>query len=407
MRGSLYNVAHIMPWAALGGTEHATLRIARATGGTQLRHVMFCLDDAPAVAAYFADAGFETFTYNRIEPSYRHAARYLRTSFSLARSFKRSGINLVHCADVAAAFNAGLSGRLAGASVLCHVRNRHEEMTRRDQSFLRFVHKFAFVSADTQRRFAYRSGARRGVVIYDGIDVSGAGDSAVPARDIRREFGLSGEIKLIGMLARVARQKDFMTLAKAAAIVVARRPDVRFLIVGSHERENRGHYEEVRRALAMHGVAEHFIFTGFRTDVARLLDALDIFVLSTHFEGLPLVVLEAMAHGLPVVATAVDGIPELVQDGETGLLHAHGDAEQLAAKLLVLLDDEGFAARLGAKAREIVKAKWSGERFAADMMGLYRQMLGTAKAEEDATGIAEEVTQLGGVSTTIEGSIKV
>src|SRR5437879_219088 len=242
---SQYRIAHVMPWAAVAGTEHATLRIARATGSGQFRHVMFCLDDAPAVAAFFADAGFETFSYSRIEPSYRHAGRYLRASCNLARSFKRNGIDLVHCADVAAAFDAGLAGRLAGARVLCHVRNRHEEMTPRDRSFLRFVHKFAFVSADTRRRFAYQSGTRHGVVIYDGIDVSGADDMAAPTRATRLEFGISGEIKLIGMLARVAPQKDFTTLAKAAAIVLARCPNVRFLIVGNHERENRAHYEEV------------------------------------------------------------------------------------------------------------------------------------------------------------------
>ncbi len=407
MPDSPYKVAHVMPWAEVGGTEHATLRIARATGGAQFHHAMFCLDDAPAVASFFADAGFETFTYSRIEPSYRHAARYLSASFSLARSFKRSGIDLVHCADVAAAFNAGLAGRLAGARVLCHVRNRHEELTRRDQSFLRFIHKFALVSAETRRRFAYRNGARRGVVIYDGIDVSEAGNRAASARDVRQEFGLSEEIKLIGMLARVAPQKDFLTLAKAAAMVVSTRRDLRFLIVGNHECENRAHYEEVRRALETHGVAEHFIFTGFRTDVARLLDALDIFVLSTHIEGLPLVVLEAMAHGLPIVATAVDGIPELVRDGETGLLHAHEDAEQLAAKLLALLADERFAARLGAKARECVKANWSGERFASDMKDLYLRILGAANAAEGTGGIAEAVAKLEGASATIDGSIRV
>ncbi|MDQ2936448.1 MAG: glycosyltransferase family 2 protein, partial [Acidobacteriota bacterium] len=79
--GSLsYTVAHVMPWDAVGGTEHATLRIAQATSDAQLRHVMFCLSDGPAVKSLFKDAGFETVDYIKIEPSYRHAWTYLRES---------------------------------------------------------------------------------------------------------------------------------------------------------------------------------------------------------------------------------------------------------------------------------------------------------------------------------------
>ncbi len=374
MPASPYNIAHVLPWTAIGGTEHATLRIAQATAGAQFRHVMFYRRIAPVVGDFFAAAGYETFAYDQIMPSYRRVRAYWRSSDLLADEFKEREIDLVHCADVAGAFSAGLAGRLARLPVLCHVRNRHGQMSRRDQAFLRLVNKFAFVSADTWRHFAYRVGPRRGIVIYDGIDVQVAPPAA---RAVRQEFGLSDDVKLIVMVARIAPQKDFMTLARAAKRVVAKRPDVRFLIVGDHAQtaEHRGHYAEVQQALADNKVAPYFVFTGFRADVARMLSASDIFVLCTHFEGLPLVILEAMAHGLPVVATAVDGIPEIVRDGRTGLLHQHEDAAQLATQLLSLLQDDARAARLGTAAREFVKIEWSRERFAADMTALYRSLL--------------------------------
>src|SRR5205085_7303145 len=154
------------------------------------------------------------------------------------------------------------------------------------------------------------------------------------------------------------------------------RPEARFVVVGDCEEANRGHYEEVRRALEGQGVAPYFVFTGFRTDVPRLMSAFDVFVLCTHFEGLPLVILEAMARGLPVVATAVDGIPEIVLEGRTGLLHPRGDAETLAARLAALLGDGALAARLGGAGREFVKMEWSRERFAANMAALYEDVLG-------------------------------
>jgi glycosyltransferase involved in cell wall biosynthesis len=383
MSASLYNVAHVMPWAAVGGTEHATLRIARATEGAGFSHVMFCRSDAPEVRDFFASAGCETVTFDPIEPSYRRAPRYARDSYRLAREFRRRRVDVVHCADVAAAYGAGLAGRMARARVLCHVRNRHTEISRRDQSFLRFVNRFVFVSEDTRARFAYRAGARRGGVVYDGIDASAAEESGASdaSTEVRREFGLGDAVKLVGMVARVAPQKDFLTLARAAARVVASHPETRFMVVGDYEEANRGHYDEVMRALEDEGVASHFVFTGFRTDVSRLMSAFDVFVLCTHFEGLPLVILEAMARGRPVVATAVDGIPEIVLEGRTGLLHPHGDAETLASHLLSLLEDDALAARIGGAGREFVKMEWSRERFAANMARLYGNVLGISGGE--------------------------
>ena len=378
MSASRYKVAHVMPWAAVGGTEHATLRIARATEGAGFGHVIFCRRDAPEVRDFFASEGFETVTFDPVEPSYRRAHRYALDSHRLAREFRRREIDVVHCADVAAAFGAPLAGRLAGARVISHVRNRHTKISRRDQSFLRFVGKFVFVSEDTRRSFAYRAGARRGVVVYDGIDVD-ADEGRGDVREVRREFGLGEGVKLVGMVARVAPQKDFVTLARAAARVAAECPEARFMVVGDYEEANRGHYEEVRHALEDEGVASRFVFTGFRTDVSRLMSAFDVFVLCTHFEGLPLVILEAMARGRPVIATAVDGIPEIVIEGRTGLLHPHGDAETLAARLLSLLRDEALRARVGEAGREFVKMEWSRERFAANMVGLYEDALGVGR----------------------------
>ncbi|HEX8284204.1 MAG TPA: glycosyltransferase [Pyrinomonadaceae bacterium] len=374
-----YKVAHVMPWAAVGGTEHATLRVARATEAAGFGHVMFCRRDAPEVRDFFAAEGFDVETYDPVEPSYRRADRYVRDSYRLAREFRRRRVRLVHCADVAAAFTAGLAGRLAGARVVCHVRNRHAGLSRRDVSFLGFVGKFVFVSEDTWRKFAYKVAPSRGAVVYDGLEV-GPPEPAESIAEVRREFGVGDGEKVVGMVARVAPQKDFPTLARAAARVLAERRDVRFMVVGDYEEANRGHYDEVRRALADAGVESRFVFTGFRTDVARLMGAFDIFVLCTHFEGLPLVILEAMARGRPVVATAVDGIPEIVIDGETGLLHPHGDADALAARLLSLLGDGARAARLGEAGREFVKMEWSRERFAANMVATYRDALGLGRA---------------------------
>ena len=142
------------------------------------------------------------------------------------------------------------------------------------------------------------------------------------------------------------------------------------------------------------GVAPYFVFTDFRRDVNRLVSAMDIFVLSTHFEGLPLVILEAMAQAKPVVATAVDGIPEIVVDGKTGLLHRHGDDAHLAAQILALLKDEKRAENLSQAGRLFVERNFSKERFAANMKNMYLEVLGGKRRIANNSPVANSLERL-------------
>jgi glycosyltransferase involved in cell wall biosynthesis len=372
-----YTIAHILPWPAVGGTEHATLRIAQSVDPDRYKSVAFCLPDAAPVRELFASAGFPTSPYRPAEHSYRDYLSYLRASWALSREFRRQHVDLVHCADILGAWYAGLAGRLAGLPVLCHIRNRNDNISRRDASFLWPVTKFAFVSQDTWKRFGMHVPAARGTVIYDGIDVRPALNEDEHRRSVRREFGIPESAPIIGMMARVAPQKDYFTLAKAAARILPEVPDVRFLIAGDNDRtpEHREHYQKVQKVLAECGVAHAFIFAGLRDDIPRLLSAIDIFALSTHWEGLPLVILEAMAQARPVVATAVDGIPEVIEDGKTGLLFPHEDDVSLAAHLLTLLRNPSRLASLGEAGRRFVEARFSRRQFAESMNSLYGEML--------------------------------
>ena len=138
---------------------------------------------------------------------------------------------------------------------------------------------------------------------------------------------------------------------------------------------SRNHYAHVQKLLREAGLTESFIFTGYRSDALRLLAAFDIVALSTNFEGLPLALVEAMAYAKPVVATAVDGIPELITDGVDGFLTPHADAQVLSAKLLAFLNEPVLAARLGTAARQTVLQNFTAEHFARRMMDLYTRLL--------------------------------
>jgi glycosyltransferase involved in cell wall biosynthesis len=248
-------------------------------------------------------------------------------------------------------------------------------MSSRDCTFLWPVKKFIFVSRDTWHRFGFSVSQGRGTVIYDGIDIPASDDGD---RDrVRREFAIPETASVVGMMARVAPQKDFVTLARAAVRILEVQPQTRFLIVGDHTSASsyREHYDWVQALLRAHGVIDSFIFTGHRPDARRFLEAFDVFVLSTHSEGLPLVILEAMAQAKPVVATDVDGVPELIQHGETGLLHSHENHQELAAHVLTLLRDRTLAERIGAAGRRLVQTRSTTAEFATNMNSTYAAAL--------------------------------
>jgi glycosyltransferase involved in cell wall biosynthesis len=376
MTSTDYHIAHMLPFPAWGGTEASTLRIVQGLHDAPFRHTAFCLPQAALPRQCFTAAGVATATFAGVQPSYRQPRAFLSAALQLAREFRRRGIRLVHCADVLAGYFTAVAGRLAGLPVLCHVRNRHSQLARRDQSFLYPVNRFLFVSADAWQHFPMRVSAARGAVLYDGVTIPAQDPQAARAA-VQAEFALDPPLKLVGMVARVAPQKDFFTLAEAAARVLAVRSDVRFLLIGdtSATGRNNEHYQVVRQRLLELGLRDKFIFTGHRTDVPRLLAALDVFVLCTHTEGFGLVLLEALAQARPVSATAVEGTLEIIRHEETGLLHEHQNAGQLAEQVLTLLGNAEHAARLGQTGRALVQTKFSEQAFLTNLAAHYQALL--------------------------------
>jgi glycosyltransferase involved in cell wall biosynthesis len=371
-----HHIAHILPFPSVGGVEIAALRLMEGLEGEELHNTAFRLQTADSVGRMFTGAGFDAVSYEAVEPSYRHPGAYLRNCFRLAREFRQRGVSLVHCQDVLAAHYTAVAGRLAGLPVICHVRSQRPDISRRDAGFLLAVNRFVFVSRDAQECFGMKAGPARRNVVYDGFDFV-AVDREAARRDVRREFGFPAEARIIGMVARIARQKDYETLVRAAVRVVAAEPMARFLIVGDYEGQPdyRAYYREVLATVAEAGLTEHFVFAGLRQDVMRLMAAMDVSVLCTHTEGFALSVLEAMAQGVPIVATEVGGLPEFVIERETGLLHRHRDDAELAEKILMLLRDRRLADRLIAAGQHLTATTFNRQRTVTEITALYREMI--------------------------------
>jgi glycosyltransferase involved in cell wall biosynthesis len=192
-------------------------------------------------------------------------------------------------------------------------------------------------------------------LVYEGVPDPAP---APGGRAVLAELGVPETAPVVGNVAALTGHKDHATLLEAMALLRPQQPQARLVILG--EGELRGALEARAQAL---GLADRVVFAGFRRDLDRLLPAFSVFCLSSHLEGLGTSLLDAMAFGLPIVATAAGGIPEAVADGVTGRLVAPRDPPALARALAEVLCDDRRRADWGAAGRRLYL-----ERFTADRM---------------------------------------
>lgn len=217
--------------------------------------------------------------------------------------------------------------------------------------------------------FYRRAGVPEGKLglIYSGIPLDEP--PAVDRAEVRAAFGWPADARVALFAGRLMPQKGVDVLVAALDLLQHVRPGLRTLIAGDGPLQSE--LEETAHAFGLDGAVR---FLGHRDDVPRLLAASDLLVLPSRYEGLPNVVLEAMAYRKPVVATAAPGTTEVVVDGATGLLVPVDDANALARSIRAVADDPGLAARLGAGGRARVEAEFTADAMVARFAALYESL---------------------------------
>ena len=224
-------------------------------------------------------------------------------------------------------------------------------------------------------------GVRRGIyrpervtVIPNGLEITSP-PSDTEGRALRRELGLAEGCPVIGTVTRLEPQKAIDVFLHAAARVKVRAPEVAVLIAGD------GPQRAELEALARHlGLGSAVRFLGWRSDALRVLAALDLFCMSSRWEGCPMVLLEAMAAQRPVVATDIGGVREIVVQGETGLLVPAGDAAAFAEASLRLLASPAERQRMGEAGRLRMQSRFSLEKMVTAYASLYRGLAAASGA---------------------------
>jgi len=198
----------------------------------------------------------------------------------------------------------------------------------------------------------------------------------IPGSDIRAEFGIPPTAKVVGMSSRLGKDKGHVTLLKAVVRLKDRYPDLWLFIVGGNVFEEDADVPGLLRTKAHEfGLADRAIFTGFRSDVSRLYACMDIFILGTNAEPCGRVIFEAMAMKKPVVGTNNGGTPEIVADGETGLLFNYGNAEELASKIDYLFKEPKLIKKMGFAGRKRVSENFTIEKNVEKTVKEYLSLL--------------------------------
>ena len=231
------------------------------------------------------------------------------------------------------------------------------------------VDRFIVVSEALRRRLVEGRGLWpwQVTLVPNGVELA---PPPAQAATLRRELDLPGGARLVGAAGRLVWQKGFGNLVVAMPDVIARVPDARLIIAGEGPL-----WRELEARAGAAGVAERVRLVGFQSDMPRFLTTLDVLVVPSVREGFPMITLEAMALGVPIVATAIDGIAEQITPDREGLLVAPGEPAALARAIVAVLEDRALAARLGAAGRRRAN-EFDLRRTLAATRRVYAELLG-------------------------------
>jgi glycosyltransferase involved in cell wall biosynthesis len=372
MYGDLHpRVAQLVLTLCPGGAERLAIELSRRLAG-RFGMTVICLEEAGALAELLNASGIDVIAIRRRQGFRPSLAR------TIAELTRAHGIDVLHCQQYSP-YVYGSLARLLRPSLRV-IYTEHGRLGDGPPSLKRkainpllapLPHAIYAVSNELRRHMlAEGFPASRVGVITNGIDV-GERPGEIERKRARAELLIPPDALVFGTAARLDPVKGLGTLIDAFAKVRSEVSGARLLIVGDGPERD----ELVGRAAA-HDLGDAVLFAGYRVNARGLLPACDVYVNSSVSEGLSLTILEAMAAELPVVATAVGGTPEVVSDGENGLLVLARDPDSLSRAMLTLARDERQRLRLAANGRAIVEARFTLDRMIDDYARAYCQAHG-------------------------------
>ncbi|HKI37098.1 MAG TPA: glycosyltransferase [Gemmataceae bacterium] len=370
---ALPTVAHLLHTLNVGGAEVLAARLGRRLRD-DFRFVFFCLEQLGTLGEQLRGEGFQVHVIGR-RPGLDFGC-----CWRLSRRMRGAGVDLLH-AHQYTPFFYGITARqfYRRPPVLFTEHGRTFPDYRRprrvlaNRALLARRDRVVAVGDAVRRALIDHEGipAARAGVIYNGIALPSGTATADDRAAARRAMGVGPDDFVLLQVARLDPLKDHATAVRAVAGVAQRRPDVRLVLVGEGP-----DFPAIQELVGKRQLDSVVRLLGLRTDVPRLWAGADAALLTSVSEGIPLTLLEAMAARLPVVSTNVGGVPEVVEDGRTGLLAAAGDDEGLARQILRLAEDSELRRAMGEAGRCRAEERFDEARMLGAYRRLYHEMLG-------------------------------
>lgn len=369
-------ILHVVRPAA-GGMKNHLINLVRYTDKSKFAVSVACPPNTPLWEELYA-LGVEMVPIplvGELSPSKDYAVIH-----SLVKYLRQSGTTILHAHSSKGALVGRLAGAIARTPVV--IFTAHNSIFYEDwpgwkkrvfanvERFLaRFTDKIITVSDALKQELLEQEGLSPKLLttIYNGIEVERFAGQ-VDALAMRKSLGIPELGPIIGTIARLAPQKGVSYFLRAASLL--KEYQVTFLVVGDGPLR-----ESLEQEVVQLGLQSRVVFAGQKDNISEILPILDVFVLPSITEGLPLTILEAMAAGKPVVATRVGGVPEAILEGKTGLVVAPKDPEALAVALAGLLGERDRLNRMGANGRKHVQEKFTVEQMVQRTFELYNQLL--------------------------------
>ena len=310
----------------------------------------------------------------------------IKALFLLRDMMKKGKYDLVHTHSSKAGVLGRLAAKMAGVPYVVHTVHGwsyHEHMSGTQLKLYTTLEKLGHACGhasivvspkDIDKGLAEGIGRREDyTVIRSGIELDRFGHPQVPAEEIRADLGIPQDVPIIGSVTRLSPQKAPLDLIKSIAAVAEQNSEAWFVIVGDGPLR-----PDVEQAIAQANLQERVVLTGLRRDVPELLNIFDIFVLTSLWEGLPRVLPQAMASGLPIVCTKADGSAEAVQEGVNGYLVPQQSPQETADRLLQLLNDPELRQKMGSAGRQLAPP-FGAKQMVRDIDKLYQSLIAKRK----------------------------
>ncbi|PHR94618.1 MAG: glycosyltransferase [Blastopirellula sp.] len=371
------SLCHVLHTMNVGGAEILAKQYAlRAADGFNV--VFACLDELGELGSGLRDAGFTVEVIGR-KPGFD-----MRCVWNLSRMFKKYDVKAIHAHQYGPFLYSAIARRLSGSPPILFLEHgrAYPDYRRPKRVFAnRFLlckkDRVAAVGEDVRQALISYEGISgdRVEVVYNGIDLSAYDSQRKLRNEVRQELQYDDDDQIVIQVARLNHLKDHVTAIRAIGKLSQEFPKLKLLLAG--DGEERHSLEQLINELNLEDKVQ---LLGSRNDVPRLLQAADMFLLSSISEGIPLTLIEAMASGLPCVSTDVGGTSEVIDHEKNGLLAEKGNPDDIADKLSMLLTDKMRAKQMAEAGYAQAHQRFSDLKMHQRYNQIYCEMLGISPA---------------------------